>query len=72
MVPLLGISYTNHIVHSMVVPLASMMPISSWVGVEVSYLESQKEISASFLTLLESIAYRTFPILLIYTNVYLT
>ena len=44
-VPLLGISIYKlaHIVHSMAVPLASMMPISSWVGVEVSYLESQRK-----------------------------
>lgn len=41
-----------------------MTPISSWVGVEVGYIQNQPQLSGKdpFVWFMESVPYRTFPI----------
>ena len=71
-VPVLGISVykLGHIVHSMAVCMASMVPVSSWVGVELGYLAAQKSYisgESPFVLLVKCIPGRTFPLMLIFS-----
>lgn len=52
------------IVHGIGTSFSSMTPISSWVGVEIGYIQNQPQLSAKdpFVWFMESVPYRTFPI----------
>lgn len=57
----------SFIIHTMGVSLASISPVSSWVGVELGYVASAFDsvgvTNDPFVTLLQSIPYRVFPVM---------